>query len=761
MARKRRPTRGAESGDAQTEAPLSVRRVTIRGLDGNAIELNPPANMQTMALSWSHVARNRARWAEDPEGVASIKKRAVDDLQALGLNADQLRDLANLNAIEINIPFEEEKVGWELRILPWEFLLTMAITKDRPGSFAGDRSGSLVIVRRLERMAPANAPKNPPGAAAPAAPQTLALVASLPGDLVKSGYDFGAELALVRSNLGIDAPALEDPTIDELRSHLAQLQPHVVHLTGVDLHQGNRLLGIQEKRDDRYYDGFFFAGEDGSAYSACDQDVADAVNAAESGKPRLACFNFYNSAARIAALTVAGGTRAAIGFQDEVDDLVAEQFFMRFYSAWRVLDWDLLRAFRLAVQGTVDQIGDHLGVVLWSAAPLIDTTVKTSIQADDKRVAESRRETVSLSSPADIAKDLSKTIKPFESANYSLLHNNQPLFQDFLLRNINKDRATLGKIHLQVELNLGENNYPYRSLIELEGGTSRDFTNEIRLPLTSAILRSLRESMRTVMFVKISHDETTVYEQTFPVLLLGRDEWIDQPRLNRFLPSFVLPGDPAVGRIIDGAQRYLIALSDDLSAGFDGYQSVNLQSASPYDTVDAQVRSIWSALSQDFRISYINPPPSFKQSSQRLRSPSDVIDGKRGTCIDLALMLAACVEYTGIYPVFFLAEGHAFPGYWRSEESRQKLMGPDSRFKWGECPWLVDRDPDCGGYDTVVDLVRTGDLAPLETVWLTQHKGFWEACDAGIENLSIPSDFQAMIDIKGARDNQVTPLPLL
>jgi hypothetical protein len=58
---------------------------------------------------------------------------------------------------------------------------------------------------------------------------------------------------------------------------------------------------------------------------------------------------------------------------------------------------------------------------------------------------------------------------------------------------------------------------------------------------------------------------------------------------------------------------------------------------------------------------YINPPPTFTEKSQRLRTPSDIVMGKRGTCIDLTLLLAACLEYAEIYPVLFLLKDHAFP----------------------------------------------------------------------------------------------------
>jgi hypothetical protein len=221
-----------------------------------------------------------------------------------------------------------------------------------------------------------------------------------------------------------------------------------------------------------------------------------------------------------------------------------------------------------------------------------------------------------------------------------------------------------------------------------------------------------------------------------------------------------------VARVIDSAQKYLMALRDDPGAGFDGYQSVT-QEAQDMDErsepVDMQVRALWAALSFDLTLSYINPPPNFTVSAQRLRTPSDVIDGHRGTCIDLALLFAACLEYVDIYPVIFLLTDHAFPGYWRSEESYQKYLGmtvtaPAKLMDGVSSASSVTKR--LSGYEEVNQLIQSGDLVPLETVWLTRRQSFSDALDAGAENLGTPSEFAALLDIKTARNSGVTPLPI-
>ena len=76
---------------------------------------------------------------------------------------------------------------------------------------------------------------------------------------------------------------------------------------------------------------------------------------------------------------------------------------------------------------------------------------------------------------------------------------------------------------------------------------------------------------------------------------------------------------------------------------------------------------MWTALVNEYRLQYINPPPAYSTKTQRLRTPSEIVGSNSGTCIDLALLLASCLEYIGIYPVLVLLTGHAFVGYWRSD----------------------------------------------------------------------------------------------
>jgi hypothetical protein len=385
-------------------------------------------------------------------------------------------------------------------------------------------------------------------------------------------------------------------------------------------------------------------------------------------------------------------------------------------------------------------------------------------------------------------------IEPVRELNYSLLHNNRPLFQEFT---IHKAVSDFGRVRITVDLFQGELSMPFKEIVELKAGVDalhlhRDPRVDtgvkpdepiIRLPLASRLLRSLREPVRSTMLVQITTatpEAKLLYERTFFVTLLPVDQWRDTAEDRQWLPSFLQPRDPAIDKIVQLGEKYLRALCDDMSAGFNGYQSIIPGPSDPfadptqptltgdqsdeerYAGVDLQVRAIWAALLDQHRLSYINPPPEYRRDSQRLRRPYEVIEGSHGTCIELAILIASCLEYIDIYPVIFLLKDHAFPGYWRSEAFQDKCI-KDSIIQRNRSDtltenWYFAKEP-C--FPSIRSAVAEGWLVPLETVRLTDQSSFRTALDEGLENLRTPFEFDAMIDIQTARKNNITPIPLV
>ena len=299
-------------------------------------------------------------------------------------------------------------------------------------------------------------------------------------------------------------------------------------------------------------------------------------------------------------------------------------------------------------------------------------------------------------------------------------------------------------------------------------------THEIHVPLTAEVARTVREAISSSLSVSVCQGDRVLYCDTHRLRLLPVDQWRDNRRDGRWLPSFVQPRDPAITSALEMAQRYNRVLRDDPSAGFEGYQLADPADEDSLRGVDRQVEAIWATLLHDWRLGYINPPPTYSGTldSQRLRMPSTVLQHRAGTCIDLALLFAACLELIDVYPVIFLLDGHALPGWWRHPSFRDEyfempgdnfneIVPASSSENTVANAQVVAWHTGKASWPEVRRWIRERKLVPIETVRLTEHCGFVEAIEAGVSALAERRDFDSMLDIVTARTELVTPLPLL
>jgi hypothetical protein len=715
-----------------------------------------------LAYYWNYVVRNRQRYSE--ESHKALRKQSQRVFESLGVQEDALREFAKRGLVEVRIPYVQETVGWEARIMPWESILSLATREWR-------KDQHLIVVRHLDFQGPPRAqPKT-------GAPGSILFVPSAPGPIAQM-FSFENEYRLVSAAVsqaenGIDR--LDNPTRASLSNEILSKAPALIHLSGVDSHQAVTFLPTLESKAD----GFLLSDESGQPDVVEATPFSQTLTAQGKHFPELVAFNCYYSGARLAAMTVAEGAHLAIGFQDIFADTLAEQFFAEFYSKWQTAGWtEPLRAFanaRLSINLSrpSQQNGD---VVLWTGKSLIPAG-GTSFYSWLRSPTPSSTPAAASGPPAVINLPSAAPLPPVQifvepkvrsRLNYSLLHNNASLFTAFKIQKSRQDVTP--EVEIRVELYVGEAAFPYRAVYTLNDLLT-DYSEEIRVPLVAGLLRGRRESIQTSLLIEVKDAQRTHFLKTERVTLLPADEWTDEAAEWQWLPSFVLPRDGAIASILTHAERYLRALADDSGAGFDGYQRL-LEDGSNPEVVDLQVRAIWAALLYETPLTYINPPPTYTQNSQRLRTPSMILEERRGTCIDLALLFTACLEYVGILPVIFLIQGHSFPAYWRRPADQANLgtfgnvklpssptaepqpnIEPVSQAR----PWVFVGEQ---AFGEIANAVNTGGLVPVETVQLTQRGAFSQALELGIKNLTTPWSFDALIDIQIARNGGVTPLPL-
>lgn len=728
----------------------------------------PPARLDTEAMRWTYVLRARERWLRSTDASQSREEQATRTLQGFGLSETDLQALADAPRIVVRMPFARESEGWQGRIFPWEYLLSKATRRYRRAT--GRR---FVVLRELVSATPAPWARR--------GSRLLLYVQSAPGGL-RQARDFTAEARRLQTAMGgLPMITLEDPSWQQLHDAVQQYRPDLIHLSGfdnlsglkalrdlvsaessVDMDGGAFPLHQEGERASRIPDGMLLAGERGGVALVTAQRLVQALSAGSRHCAYFVGLSLENSAARTAALVVAEGAAiSALGFQDVIEDPLADYLFELVYSQLDQPVWNLPLAFERAWLRLREEPNATraTGVALWMGAPLNEAAFLWG----DPSAAETQ--------DADTLPRLRAV--PEEELNYAVLHNRGRLFRQIV---VEQGGAKPGDwLSVDVELQLGPEQARYSK--RFAAGTTRfvDLSDEVHVPLVAALMRSQREAVNSTLMVQLSHNDRVLTRDSHRLRLLPVDLWRDNEKDGQWLPSFVLPRDPAVVSAVELAQRYVRVLRDDPAAGFEGYQAAPTTEEERLAQVDLQVQAIWSTLLHEWQLVYINPPPAYssKLDSQRLRTPGTILQARAGTCIDLALLFAACLELIDVYPVIFLLDGHALAGYWRHNSFQADYLAVGSEGTPGAIVDEADVDASAslqrfawqasgqGAYREVWQLIRAGRLVPVETTRLTQHGGFAEAVQAGMAALSEDQRFHSVLDIETARINGITPLPIV
>jgi hypothetical protein len=781
------------------------------------------------AMRWTYVLRSRRRWVSDPAAREQNELAAHDALAQIGLDERALEQLAAADRAVVRIPWTgDESLHWESRILPWEYVLAAATRRHRLKDSRNGRPRQLTVMRELRLLTQPEPPPPPPETLFAGDVKGL-IVECLPPEL-REHWELAGEHERLRKALPQARwRVLSWPTPQELTGAVATDCPQFIHFAGLDSHQGlrelRRHIGIDARIDlgpshvksdsdgpdtddaeprsgvrrvedvaaDRRLtvDGVLLRGT--PQVTAAAPSLDNALAATDLGPaatvrsfPRLVgahelartlaasghcayfvSFNLWNSAARVAPLVVAErAALAAMGFQDAFEEGLAEYVYALMYEEIRRTNGNVPLAFERmwsSVRELPESV-DATGIALWAGAPLLARHTPQGEEAAALPAAASAGERSDLSDAVRVK------VNPFPELNYAVLHNGRPLFEHFVLEcDVPGPQV---EVDVDVSVHMGAETASYRRRVCMD--TRRiTLTEEIHVPLTAGLLRGTQEAISSSVVVQVARGEHTLYRNSHRLRLLPVDQWRDNLRDGRWLPSFVQPRDPAVARVLEMAQRYVRVLRDDPNSGFEGYQLATATDETSLRGVDRQVESIWAALLHDWQLGYINPPPTYSAAldSQRLRLPSTVWDQRSGTCIDLALLFAACLEYVDIYPVVFLLEGHALPGWWRHSDFRDEYLEMPQAQSAEVVLMNANENPMANAqtvawhtgkasWPEIRRWIRQRKLVPIETVRLTERAGFVEAIESGVAALAERRDFDSMLEIVTARHNGVTPLPV-
>ncbi len=251
--------------------------------------------------------------------------------------------------------------------------------------------------------------------------------------------------------------------------------------------------------------------------------------------------------------------------------------------------------------------------------------------------------------------------------SYALAHNQVPVISRLTLTNTGGAVRGAG-VRLSVRDAEGPIAAGVELMVDLEAGRTTVLT-DVGLVIDPAAMLQVDAQRPGVIDVEVTDGDRVLGAARVGVQVLAAQQWLATPvpLALEMLAAHVLPHHPAVPALLDEAA---VLLAEQTGSGvLHGY------TAGP-ERVDEIVRAVAEAL-QARGIRHSEPPTSWAEIGQQVRTPGDVLTWRVATPLDAVVVLAAALERAGIRPLLWLAEGHSFLGYWREERSAESAATTD------------------------------------------------------------------------------------
>jgi DNA polymerase III delta prime subunit len=257
--------------------------------------------------------------------------------------------------------------------------------------------------------------------------------------------------------------------------------------------------------------------------------------------------------------------------------------------------------------------------------------------------------------------------------------------------------------------------------------------NNRHIDLDGGFLLDLTESIRGTVTIVAESGGQIVGQTQKVVELLAYNEWGGGGYMPELLAAFSMPNDPAIDRVLRDASTCLRKAGKP--DGIDGYKSGSRQ------RVWEIASAVYTAIS-NLGIAYALPPASFERDGQKIRLPSQILEGRLATCLDTTMLFASALEQAGLNPVIALPKGHAIVGVWLQPEELASIVVDEA--------------------ETLRKRIQLKELVLIETTFVASHPPppFSKAAVAANDCISPDKDetFLAAIDVRRARAHRITPL---
>ncbi len=314
--------------------------------------------------------------------------------------------------------------------------------------------------------------------------------------------------------------------------------------------------------------------------------------------------------------------------------------------------------------------------------------------------------------------------------NFAMQQNDVPIVKRLRIENLTDGDLTDVIVGLWINCSLAP---VWQREIAKIGPRATYNLDQVDLALDAGVLVHQVEREVAHLTAELTQGERIIAQVKLPIEVLAYNEWGGVGSLPEIMAAFVMPNHPAIDSLLGKARKHLENKGHQPS--FSGYQSKNP------DHVRAMIEAIYDGLIEA-DIGYIAPPASYESHGQKVRSPDQLLEHRLGTCLDLALLLAACAEAAGLHPLIIMIQGHAFMGVWMSDDSFPEPATDDA--------------------SRIRKRVQLGEILAIEATAITTRPAMSmrDAEKAALRHLLEEKTFHCAIDVRCARKMRIRPLPL-
>ena len=330
---------------------------------------------------------------------------------------------------------------------------------------------------------------------------------------------------------------------------------------------------------------------------------------------------------------------------------------------------------------------------------------------------------------------LTVSISQLPIVSFALVHNKVAIIRDITVTN--KSDTNHSGLLLKVSFDPEFADDIVEHIVSLPAGAVWHKA-DIELPVNSTYICNLTEKIAARTTVRLfSESGEKLAEAKENLEVLDYCQYWGNSFMSQYLAAFVTPRHIALDTVIKRASEIL--------ASWTGSSSFSAYLHDVPDRPKKIVGAIYEAISEQ-NITYCYPTTTLAKYGQKIRTSEELLSeerGKRGCCLDMALLMCSCLEAVGMHPILVMHDEHAFAGCWL----------------------INDMYADCINDDPTVITKRTAQ--GINEIILVETTGANENCRLPFEQAVIIANdrmkdigkFSFVLDISRARLAGVIPIP--